>query len=659
MRLAIFTLLLVTGALCRSDEELREQLIDMLEDAFKVDKFSDGKFDAGVEEKAEAWLKDYNTKLAVRSGIACNLNWNYETNISNANAKKIENNQVEQAEWNRKKAQEAREWLKKKTSKFSEDTLRQFKLITMDASLRDDADVRRMSYLLSQMESIYDKGKVCRPHSEASCLPLEPDLVNLMMTSRDYDELLWAWKSWRDVTGPPIRDLYREFVVFQNKAAKENGFADMGEFWRISNFEDKNLDKIVDGLFDQVKPLYQQLHAYVRRKLINQYGEKYVSPTGPIPAHLLGNMWAQQWDLILDLLQPYPNVPSVDVTSALKKQNYTVQKMFKTAEAFFCSLGMDNMTKEFWEKSMVVKPTDGREVQCHASAEDFHNASDYRIKMCTEIDYDNLYVIHHEMGHVQYYMQYSHQPDIYRNGANAGFHEAVGDTIALSVATPEHLHKLKLLDDIGDDKELREKQDLNFLMKMALQKLAFLPFGLLIDKWRWDVFRGHTNASNYNQKWWDLRLRYQGIAPPVPRSELDFDPGAKFHVPANVPYIRYFVSFLIQFQFQRALCDAAGHTGPIHHCDIYQSTAAGEKLKKMLSLGSSRPWPDAMEVLTGQREIDPSAILEYFKPLQDFLVKENKNEIIGWEENSEDLMAGLQDDALEELKHLFEELDSE
>ncbi|KRT83863.1 Peptidase, partial [Oryctes borbonicus] len=371
----------------------------------------------------------------------------------------------------------------------------------------------------------------------------------------------------------------------------------------------------------------------VRHKLRQKYGD-VVSEKGPIPAHLLGNMWAQTWGNIVDITLPYPNVTSPVVTQEMLSQGYTPLKMFQTANDFFVSLNLTAMPASFWEKSILEKPSDGRELVCHASAWDFYD-NDVRIKQCTRVNEEDLYTAHHEMGHIEYFLQYSTQPVAYRQGANSGFHEAVGDVISLSVSTPKHLQKISLLNHTSLD----ISEALNSLYKTGLDKIVFLPFGYIMDLWRWDVFAGKTPKDNWNCKWWELRHDYQGVEPPVDRSEDDFDPAGKYHTVASVPYIRYFVSFIIQFQFHRALCLKAGDyvpndpNKPLHNCDIYRSTEAGNALGDMLQMGASKPWPDAMEVLTGQRNMDAGGLLEYFKPLQTWLEEENnKNGVfIGWE----------------------------
>ncbi|GBN45332.1 Angiotensin-converting enzyme [Araneus ventricosus] len=451
-------------------------------------------------------------------------------------------------------------------------------------------------------------------------------IQRILTKSRDYDELAHAWKAWRDAAGKPIREKYLRFVNLSNEAARLNGFPDTGDMWREA-YESDTFEEDLEALWEQLRPLYEHLHAYVRRRLIQLYGDDKIKNDGPIPAHLFGNMWAQSWVSLLDITQPFTGKPSVDVTPIMEAKNLSALEMFKISEEFFTSLGLKPMPEEFWRHSLIEKPKD-REIICHASAWDFCNGKDYRIKQCTDITMEDLITVHHEMGHIQYFLQYARQPNVFREGANPGFHEAIGDVLALSVSTPKHLQSIGLLDEVADDPE----GDLNFLLRTALDKVSFLPSGYLIDLWRWGLFRGEIKPENMNSKWWDLRLKYQGICPPVKRYDTDFDPGAKYHVPGNVPYIRYFVSFVIQFQFHKVLCDAAGHTGPLYKCDIYRSREAGQILSQVMELGSSEHWSEAMKIMTGgaTNKMDAGPILEYFQPLLEFLEEQNINETLGW-----------------------------
>ncbi|TMS22647.1 Angiotensin-converting enzyme [Larimichthys crocea] len=467
------------------------------------------------------------------------------------------------------------------------------------------------------METEYSVAQVCRP--DKTCHPLDPDLQKIMAESRDYDELLFAWKGWRDAAGKVIRQDYKRYVELANKAATLNGHSDNGAFWR-SLYETPTFEEDLETLWKELEPLYQNVHAYVRRALYKNYGPERINLKGPIPAHLLGNMWAQTWSGIMDLVMPYPDATQVDATPAMVAQGWNPIRMFQESDRFFTSLGLLPMPPEFWNKSMLEKPSDGRQVVCHASAWDFYNRKDFRIKQCTVVTMDDLITVHHEMGHVQYFLQYKDQPVSFRDGANPGFHEAIGDVLALSVSTPKHLQSIGLLDKV----ESNHESDINFLMNMALDKIAFLPFGYLMDQWRWKVFDGRIPSTEYNKEWWNLRMKYQGLCPPVTRTEDDFDPGAKFHIPANVPYVsstRLCVKLLTMW-------------GPLHTCDIYKSKEAGKLLGDVMKLGFSKPWPEAMAMITGQPKMTAQPLMQYFKPLIDWLETENNknNEVRGWPE---------------------------
>jgi len=509
--------------------------------------------------------------------------------------------------------------------KLPEDVARKLKLIKLTVDIpapRDPAESAELSQITASLESDYGKGKWCPDGPQGKCQSLN-DLENIMATSRDADELLRVWVGWHTIA-PPMRKRYARMVALANKGARETGFADTGAMWR-SNY-DMPPDAFaaeLDRLWQQVRPLYVSLHAYVRWQLEKKYGAGLVSEDRPIPAHLLGNMWAQGWTNIYPLIAPPNADPGYDLTEILKAKQIDPVGMVHYGERFFISLGFAPLPQTFWERSLFTKPRD-REVVCHASAWDVDFAEDLRIKMCIEQKADDFTTIHHELGHNFYQRAYDQQPPLFRGSANDGFHEAIGDTIALSV-TPEYLKQIGLLETVPP-----ASADIGLLLHRALDKVAFLPFGLLIDKWRWEVFSGKVTPENYNKAWWELREKYQGVAPPVARSEADFDPGAKYHVASNTPYARYFLAAILQYQFHRALCREAGYKGPLHRCSIYDNKEAGARLNKMLSMGASRPWPEALEVLTGEKQMDATAILEYFAPLKAWLDEQNKGHKVDW-----------------------------
>jgi peptidyl-dipeptidase A len=489
----------------------------------------------------------------------------------------------------------------------------------------DDPEKRaELSAILTDMEGQYGAGKYCTEiDGEEVCRELQ-ELESVLAESRDYDELLDVWQGWRTVS-PAYREQYQRFVELGNEGAKTFGFDNLGDLWKAGyDMETEAFTIEARRLWDQVKPFYEELHCHVRAKLAAHYGEDKVSLDGPIPAHLLGNMWSQTWENIYPLMEPYQGVTSLDVTTALKDQGYDEMKMTKTAEGFFTSLGLPDLPDSFYENSLIKKPAD-RNVVCHASAWDLDNGNDPRIKQCVEITEEQFGTLHHELGHIYYYLMYKDQPPVFKGGAHDGFHEAIGDTIQLSM-TPSYLKEKGLIDEVVTS----EEATINKQMKQALEKIAFLPFGKMIDEWRWKVFSGEISPQDYNKGWWDLRTEYQGIEAAVERSEADFDAGAKYHIPGNTPYTRYFLSFIMQFQFHKALCEAAGHEGPLNECSIYGNKVAGKKLGDMLAMGQSRPWPDAMEAMTGQREMDASAIIDYFAPLNAWLKKQNEGRQCGW-----------------------------
>ena len=509
--------------------------------------------------------------------------------------------------------------------KLSPELARKFLLLklSLTAPAPKDAALRReMTEIGVSLDGDYGKGKYCRKNGE--CLDITA-IEKLMSSSHDPEELKEVWAGWHAIA-PPMRKRYARFVDLSNQGAREIGFKDTGVLWRAGyDMTPEEFSADLERLWNQVRPLYLSLHTFVRWKLAEKYGPNVVPPDGPIPAHLLGNPWAQEWENIYDLLGVTEDKGGVgvNVTELLKKKNLDAKGMVKYGEGFYTSMGFAPLPPTFWERSLLTKPAD-RDVVCHASAWDIDNMDDLRVKMCIQVRGVDFVTIHHELGHNMYQRAYKDQPFMFKNGANDGFHEAIGDSIALAI-TPAYLHKVGLLESVP-----QASNDIPELLKQALERVAFLPFGLMIDQWRWKVFSGEIAPADYNKAWWELRLKYQGIAPPMTRSEADFDPGAKYHVAANVPYMRYFLAEILEFQFYRALCRESGYTGPLNRCTFYGSKEAGAKFNKMLAMGQSKPWPDALEVLTGGRQVDASAILEYFAPLQKWLDEQNKGKKVGW-----------------------------
>lgn len=573
---------------------------------------------------AETFIERAERDWQAYSLDAARTAWLYATYINDDTAALASRSQAVGTEMQVRFALEAAKY--DKVRNLSADTRRRLDIlragITSPAPTRSGA-ADTLSKLQTDMQTVYGTGK--------GTLKGQPingsDIEAAMGTNRNPAELKEMWASWHDNIGAPQRNDYQRSVGLLNEGARELGFKDVGTMWR-SNYDmsPEQFATLTDKLWSEVKPLYDSLHTYVRWKLNEKYGDEVQAKTGPIRADLLGNMWAQEWGNIYDVVAP-PGAGDLgyDLTDLLVTKGYDPIKMVKTSEAFYSSLGFEPLPETFWKRSLFVKPAD-REVQCHASAWNLNDIDDLRIKMCIKVNADDFKVIQHELGHNYYQRAYNKQPLLYRNGANDGFHEAIGDFAALSI-TPDYLVKVGLLDA---DKVPGEDKDTGLLLREAMDKVAFLPFGLLVDKWRWGVFSGGIRPDGYQRAWDALRLQYQGITPPVARDESKFDPGAKFHIPANVPYTRYFLARLLQFQFYKAACEQAGWTGPLNRCSFYDNKEVGKKLNAMLEMGMSKPWPDALEAFTGSREMSGAAMMEYFAPLKNWLDEQNKGKPTGW-----------------------------
>ena len=478
------------------------------------------------------------------------------------------------------------------------------------------AERTELTEIATWLQGTYGRGKYCPPNQAGKCYS-DVDIIRILADSRDPKQMLDLWNGWHAVARP-MAPRYARFVELANKGAREMGFADAGAMWRSGyDMTPAQFASEVDRLWQQVRPLYASLHAYVRGQLAKKYGKDVVPESGPIPAHVLGNIWAQQWGNVYPLVAPPASDAGYDLTQILKARKMEAKEMVRYGERFFMSLGEKPLPETFWLRSLFTKPAD-RDVICHASAWDLDAQLDLRIKMCIEPTTDDFVTIHHELGHNFYQRAYRQQPFLFQSSANDGFHEALGDTIALSI-TPEYLKQVKLIEQAPP-----AEGDIGLLMQQALDKVAFLPFGVVVDQWRWKVFSGEAKPADYNKVWWELRRKYQGVAEPNARPADAFDAGAKYHVPANVPYTRYFLAHILQFQFYRALCKQSGFTGPLHRCSFYGNRQAGARIHKMMEMGASQPWPVALEALTGQKQMDATAILDYFAPLKAWLDEQNQ-----------------------------------
>jgi len=584
---------------------------------------SDNATNTPTVEEAEAFLADAEERLAQRGEELAHASWLANTFI-NYDSQWLESLAGQRfTELSVELAAEAARFNDLELDRVNRRKMELLKQVLVIPAPRDSAKAKELAEIGSKMSALYGAGEYCREEDGEERCYSGDKIENLMRTSRNPDELLEFWEGWREIS-PPMKPLYERQVEIGNEGAQELGYDNLSVFWRSKyDMDADDFAADADAQWQAVKPFYDALHCHVRSELNEFYGDDVVPADGPIPAHVLGNQWAQQWGSIYDLVKPENANLGYDLDALVKENIEDEVHMVEVAENFFTSLGFEPLPETFYERSMFKEPVDHKAV-CHASAWSMDGEDDLRIKMCIDKTAEDFETVHHELGHNFYQRAYKDQPILFQGSANDGFHEATGDTISLSV-TPKYLVDIGWLDE-----EPGADGDLGYLMRMALDKIAFLPWGLMVDKWRWQVFNGDVTPDQYNQAWWDLRLHYQGVIPPVARSEDNFDPGAKYHIPGNTPYMRYFLAFIQQFQFHRALCETAGHEGPLHRCTIYGNDAAGEKLRNMLAMGASQPWQDAMEAITGQRELDASAIIDYFAPLKTWLDEQNEGRQCGW-----------------------------
>jgi len=572
-------------------------------------------------ESAATFVQSAEEELIRRSEYEARVAWVYNTYINFDTEWLLQRSDAEATEARVRLASEAGRYA---NVELPADTRRKVDLLRLSLVLpapQREGAAGELSEITTRLASTYSTGRIDYQGREVTLDELE----TLMGTERSAARLQEMWTKWHAVAAP-MRDDYARMVEIANEGARDLGFDNVGQMW-LSNYDmpAADMEREVERLWGQLQPFYEQLHCYVRARLNDRYGDAIVPEDQPIRADLLGNMWAQDWSTLMPSARPPGARPTYDTTQLLTRARYTPVQMTETAERFYTSLGFPELPDTFWERSLLTRPRD-RDVVCHASAWDVDNVDDLRVKQCIQINAEHFQTIHHELGHNFYQRAYNQQPFLYRNGAHDGFHEAIGDFVALNI-TPEYLTEIGLL---RRNQIPPASADVSLLMERALEKISFVPFALTMDQWRWQVFDGRITPDRYNAAWWELRQRYQGIRPPNTRTEEHFDPGAKYHIANNVPYLRYFLSYVLQFQFYEAACRQAGWEGPLHRCTVYGNREVGERFARMLEMGQSHPWPDALEAFTGTRQMDGGAMARYFQPLMAYMQEQNEDEECGW-----------------------------
>jgi len=589
-----------------------------------------------VENSAKFMLENLNEESRHQKNHYKNAVWEFETDLTNQKKQKKIDAALEYSNWSKQSRNQVQTW-KDLWPQIADKTMkRQFTLMSRPKTIDlPDEDLAEFHQILANMDRHYSTATICK---DLKCgLSIYPEVTEEFRTSRDYEDLKRMWLAWRRSSGRSMRPQFRDYVNLANRGAQNIELTNLGQMWRVP-YESSNLKGDVKAMYNEMLPMYKHLHAYVRMQLRKYYGEANVPKKGPIPSHLLGDIFAEDWSNIYDIVVPYPDQPNLDISEHLKKKGYTSERIYRLADDFYKSMDMEAVPETFWRNSVFKKPSD-REMVCQPSTFDFSSENDIRVKECAEPSMKQFMNAHHEMGHAQYYMQYRNQPEVFKQPANPAMHEAVGDAIALSVSTPEYLHKLNLL----ESPQMNDQQEINFLMQQALRTLPAMPYSYALESWRWELFEGKTNFDDMNCKYVDRRFDMEGVKPPSLRSEEDFDAGAKLEVASNEEYIRYFLSKVLQFQFYKGMCQHARQytpgdsANPMHKCNLYQSKEAGKHLSNMMKLGASRPWNEALQTLTGEKEMSTAAMREYFKPLENFLQKElEKNgEFIGWERDGQ------------------------
>ncbi len=451
------------------------------------------------------------------------------------------------------------------------------------------------------------------------------EVRHAMETTRDPEALLHLWHEWHAV-GHDLEDDYARYVALSRQGAQSLGFHDVGELWRsVYDMSPTEMAADTERLWAEIRPLYAALHCHTRAALSKAYGAGVQAPAGPIRIELTRNPMGMYWVGAYDLLATGLPTPGYDLDHLLESHPSSGEALAHYADRFWTSTGLPAMPASFWTRSLFDKPSD-RTVACSGSAAIVGDPTDVRLKMCVGNNALDFSTVHHEVGHAVYALAYQEQPYLFRGAANDAFHEAVADLGALSI-TPAYLQAIGI---ITPAEALGADQDLGLLLRMALQRVTFLPFSLIVDRWRWQVYAGAVPPAQYDATWWSLVAQYQGLMPGETRPEGSFDIAALPHITSDISYIRYFYAYLIEFQLFKAACDAAGWTGPLHRCSLYGNAAAGAHLRPMLAMGASRPGADALEAGTGARRVSAEGLLAYFAPLRAYLDAQNQERQCGW-----------------------------
>ncbi|KFD65854.1 hypothetical protein M514_07059, partial [Trichuris suis] len=594
------------------------------------------------EEDARGFLADYENEAANVYYLSTEAGWQFLTNMTEARRKNLVEFEEATVEFLRVTARRAQQYdVQAISDQLSRKLLK--KLSKEGIHALPAESFKNMKGIQARMGQIFADGAVCEPTRPPPCtMSLEPDLARIMATSTDINQLYYVWLAWRNAVGPQMRPEYMALVSVLNEVARLNGFNHGGEIWQSTYGEGTDLMGMLEKLYDEVRPMYDQLHAYVRSQLRRQY-PSFIHKDGPIPAHLLGDMSGSNWINLYDKTVPFANTKPLDITSHLQRQNFTVDKMVRTAESFYTSLGFDKLPENFWKNSIFVRPMD-RDLVCFPTAFDFKNGQDFRLKLCLKVNHNDFLLVHQEMANTFYQISFKSQPIAFREAVNPAMRNALASALALSINTEAFYKNTGIASDVTIDAE----RTINSMYNIALRQVASIPFGVLADKWRWQVYSGEAQANKVNQLWWSYREKYQGVQSPARRTELDFDAGSNFQIVTNVPYNEEVISNVLQFQILKGLCETAGFQGPLHQCSLYGSKAVGEKLKRAMSLGSSRPWQEVLSILTGSNELSVAPMVEYMEPLIQWLVKKNAEggDTIGWVEYTN------YDDAQDEVYNL-------
>ena len=565
-------------------------------------------------QEADKFITAYTDQFVKLYYQSAQAEWRSNTHIvegdsSNRIATQQANEALASFTGSKENIEKAREFLSKK-DQLSEIQVKQLERILYAAANNPqtvpELVEKRIKAEAEQVEKLYGfnfslRGKDISPN----------DMDEILRTSSDPDERLAVWTASKEV-GKDLKSGLADLKELRNKTVQALGYDDYFAY-QVSDYGMSTAEMMAlnQRLVSELLPLYRELHTYARYELAKRYGVKEVPDM--LPAHWLPNRWGQDWNAMV-------NVEGVDLDGALSDKPR--EWLMEQGERFYKSLGFGPLPASYWEKSSLYPlPEDaGYKKNNHASAWHMDLQEDVRCLMSIVPNRDMYETVHHELGHIYYFMAYTNPnvPPLLREGANRAYHEGIGSLMGLAAMQKPFLAGLELIpESAGSD-------DMQSLLKEALNYVVFIPWSAgVMTEFEHDLYATDLSADQYTARWWDLKKKYQGIVAPNERGPEYCDPASKTHINNDAAqYYDYALSFVLLFQLHDHIAGKILHQDP-RATNYYGSKEVGTFLQGILEKGASGDWRKMLKEKTGE-DLSARAMLSYFEPLMGYLKEQNK-----------------------------------